>query len=89
MGQGIGNPSEIVMDTVRSVRLFRFGPNQVVPIPRDWELPGPEALISREGDAVVVRPSPARSLLATLRTWAPLAEDLPAIPALPAEPVDL
>jgi len=77
------------METARPVRLFRNGSNQAVRIPRDLELPGQDALISREGDAIVIRPAPPRSLLAALRDWAPLEDDLPEIVELPVEPVNL
>lgn len=80
---------EVPVETARPVRLFRNGSNQAVRIPRDMELPGQDALISREGDAIVIRPAPPRSLLAALSTWTPLDEDFPALVDLPAEPVDL
>lgn len=77
------------MEPARPVRLFRNGSNQAVRIPRDLELPGQDALISREGDAIVIRPAPPRSLLAALRTWEPLEEEFPVLVELPVEPVDL
>lgn len=77
------------MDSDRSVRLFRNGRNQAVRIPRDMELPGNEALLRREGDALIIVPKRGRSLLATLRTLKPLREKLGPIADRPAEPVDL
>jgi antitoxin VapB len=73
----------------RSVRLFRNGANQAVRIPRGFELPGTEAVMTREAGAIVIRPAPARSLLAVLKSLKPLEESFPDIPELPAEPVDL
>jgi antitoxin VapB len=73
----------------RSVRLFRNGANQAVRIPRGFELPGTEAVLTREADAIVIRPAPQRSLLAVLKTLKPLEESFPDIPELPAESVDL
>jgi antitoxin VapB len=73
----------------RSVRLFRNGANQAVRIPRGFELPGTEAVMTREAGAIVIRPAPARSLLAVLKALKPLEESFPDIPELPAEPVDL
>jgi antitoxin VapB len=73
----------------RTVRLFRNGANQAVRIPREFELPGSEAIMSREGDVLVIRPGPQRSLLAVLAQLQPLQEDFPAIAELPAEPVNL
>lgn len=73
----------------RTVRLFRNGRNQAVRIPRDMELPGNEAVLRREGDALVIVPKQPRSLLATLARLSPLRERLPKIADEPAEPVDL
>jgi antitoxin VapB len=71
------------------VRLFRNGANQAVRIPREFELPGTEAVMTREADAIVIRPAPPRSLLAVLKHLKPLEESFPEIHELPAEPVDL
>ncbi len=76
------------MDT-RSVRLFRNGRNQAVRIPREFELPGNEAQLTREGDALVLRPGKSRSLLAVLKTLKPLDEALPEARDRPPERVDL
>lgn len=73
----------------RTVRLFRNGANQAVRIPREFELPGTEVVLTREADAIVMRPAPPRSLLAVLQTLQPLDETFPDIEVLPAEPVDL
>lgn len=61
----------------RTVRLFRNGRNQAVRIPREFELPGREALLSREGDALTLRAAKPRSLLAVLKSLEPLEEFLP------------
>ena len=37
------------MATERRVRFFRNGRNQAVRIPREFELPGDEAIMRREG----------------------------------------
>ena len=71
------------------VRLFRNGANQAVRIPREFELPGTDAIMTREADAIVIRPAPPKSLLALLKTLKPLPERFPDIPELPIEPVDL
>jgi antitoxin VapB len=73
----------------RTVKLFRNGRNQAVRIPRDLELPGREALLTREGDALTLRPAQPRSLLAVLRSLPPLKESLPQARDYPPEPVDL
>jgi antitoxin VapB len=75
--------------TERSVRLFRNGRNQAVRIPRDLELPGNEATIRKEGEALIIVPKRQRSLLDTLRSLKPLRESLPPLKDRPAEPVDL
>ena len=61
----------------RPVRLFRNGANQAVRIPRDFELPGQEAVISREGEALLLRAVKPRSLLAVLRSLSPIDAALP------------
>ncbi len=73
----------------RHVRLFKNGRNQALRIPRDFELPGNEAILRREGNRLIIDPVQHRSLLALLATWAPFEEDLPEIGDLPPEPVDL
>ena len=77
------------MTAQRQVRLFRNGRNQAVRIPREFELPGEEAILSKEDDRLIIEPAPARSLLSVLATLEPIDEDLPAIEELPHTPVDL
>lgn len=38
----------------RAVKLFRNGANQAVRIPKEFELPGNEAIIHREGDKLIL-----------------------------------
>lgn len=73
----------------RTVRLFRNGRNQAVRIPREFELPGREALLSREGDVLTLRAARPRSLLAVLRSLAPLGESLPHVRDRAPERFDL
>ena len=61
----------------RHVRLFKNGRNQAVRIPREFELPGTEAIMHREGDRLIIEPAPRRSLLAVLSALAPLDERFP------------
>jgi antitoxin VapB len=77
------------LETTRPVRLFRNGANQAVRIPREFELPGQDAIISREGDALIIRPIKPRSLLALLKNLKPLKEDFPKIADRAPEPTDL
>jgi antitoxin VapB len=78
-----------MMVAQRHVRLFRNGRNQAVRIPREFELPGEDAILRKEGDRLVIEPAPPRSLLALLATLDPIDEDFPAIDELPHEPVAL
>ena len=74
------------MQPERIVRLFRNGSNQAVRIPRDLELPGNEALLRKEGDRLIVEPTPRPSLLELLSGWEPLDEEFPNIDDL--EPIE-
>lgn len=73
----------------RPVRLFKNGRNQAVRIPREFELPGNEAILRKEGQRLIVEPKPPRSLLAVLAGLAPLDEDFPPVDDLPVRAVDL
>ncbi|OQX05719.1 MAG: twitching motility protein PilT [Desulfobulbaceae bacterium A2] len=65
------------MQTERHVRLFKNGRNQAVRIPREYELPGEEAVIRREGHRLIIEAIHLPSLLATLAAWQPLTEEFP------------
>jgi antitoxin VapB len=54
--------------TARHVKLFKNGRNQAVRIPRDFELPGEDAVIRKDGPRLIIEPAPPRSLLAILAT---------------------
>jgi antitoxin VapB len=73
----------------RQVKLFRNGRNQAVRIPRELELPGDTATLTKDGDRLILEPVAKRGLLAILAELEPLDEDFPQIEDLPAEPVDL
>jgi antitoxin VapB len=75
--------------TERHVKLFKNGRNQAVRIPREFELPGEDAIMRKEGERLIIEPAPAKSLLAVLATLETLDEDFPPIPDLPPDPVDL
>jgi antitoxin VapB len=51
----------------RLVKLFRNGRNQAVRNPREFELPGREAIIRKEGERLVIEPCPPKSLRALMR----------------------
>jgi antitoxin VapB len=77
------------MTQERHVRLFRNGRNQAVRIPREFEFPGEDAVMRKEGERLIIEPAPPRSLLALLATLKPLEEDFPPFPDHVPEPVDL
>jgi len=91
----------LVQIAPRHVRLFRNGANQAVRIPREFELPGNEALMHREGNRLILelvpdkpkRGTPA-ALLAALDEMAklgPIDEEFPDVDAglLPLDDIDL
>ena len=67
------------MAELRHVRLFRNGRNQAVRIPVEFELPGNEAIMHRDGDRLVIEPVRRRGLVALLKAMKPLQEDFPEI----------
>lgn len=77
------------MTMERHVRLFRNGRNQALRIPAEFELPGNEAILRKEGDRLIVEPTKRQTLLRLLATWEPLGDDFPEIEDAPPEPVDL
>ena len=77
------------MSLERHVKLFRNGRNQAVRIPREFELPGEDAIIREEGDRLIIEVSPPRSLLAVLASLSSLSEDFPSIADPIADPLDL
>jgi antitoxin VapB len=72
----------------RHVKLFRNGRNQAVRIPREFELPGTDAIMRKEGERLIIEPAPPKSLLAVLDSLPTLDEDFPLIEDGPAAPVD-
>ena len=73
----------------RHVKLFKNGRNQAVRIPREFELPGEDAIMRKEGERLIIEPAPPTSLLALLATLAPLDEEFPPIGDAPPDPVEL
>lgn len=73
----------------RCVKLFKNGRNQAVRIPREFELPGHEAIMRKEGERLIIEPVPPKSLLAVLATLRPLEEEFPPIPELSMDPIEL
>ena len=77
------------MNAHRNVKLFRNGRNQAVRIPREFELPGEDAIMHRDGDKLIIEPAPARSLLALLAGLEPIEDGFPEIEDLPPGSVEL
>jgi antitoxin VapB len=85
----------------RFVRLFRNGANQAVRIPKEFELPGKDALIRREGNRLIIEAiepkhakGSAAALLAALESmkgWEPILEEFPDVDEglLPLDDIDL
>lgn len=67
------------MSEQRHVKLFRNGRNQAVRIPVEFELPGNEAIMRRDGDSLVIEPLRKRGLIALLKAMKPLPEEFPEI----------
>jgi antitoxin VapB len=73
----------------RHVKLFKNGRNQAVRIPREFELPGEDAILRKDGDRLILEPAPPPSLLAVLATLQPLDENFPDIEDALPDLVDL
>jgi antitoxin VapB len=74
----------------RHVKLFRNGRNQAVRIPREFELPGEDAVMRKEGTRLIIEPAPNSSLIELLATLEDIDEEFPDIPDLPLDtPPDL
>lgn len=75
----------------RLVSLFRNGANQAVRIPKEFELPGKDAVMRREGTRLIIEPAvavakkgTAAALLAALdsmKDWEPVPEAFPDVDA--------
>lgn len=78
------------MNQRRLVKIFRNGRNRAVRIPREFDFPGDDAIMRKEGDLIVIEPvKQVSSLKAWLATLEPVEEEWPQIDDPPPEPVDL
>ncbi len=73
----------------RHVKLFKNGRNQAVRIPREFELPGDDAIMRKDGNKLIIESAPPRSLLALLATLKPISEEFPSIPDVSPDEVDI
>lgn len=76
------------MSQTRHVKLFRNGRNQAVRIPREMELPGEDATITRDGTRLIIEPARPRSLLALLAELSPIEDEFPVIEELRMDSID-
>ena len=94
----MANASEITADhvlatPVRHVRLFRNGANQAVRIPKEFELPGKEAVIHREGNRLIIEPVKAKAttLAEAMKDWEDIDDPFPDVDEglLPLDDINL
>lgn len=72
------------------VRLFHNEHNQNLVIPPEFELPGDEAIVRKEGKRLIIEPVRTGNRLAELlASWEPTEEDFPEIEDKPVEPEDI
>ena len=77
------------MSEARVVRFFRDGRNQAIRIPREFEIPGNEAVMYREGQRLVLEPTQRPSLSRLLAGWDAMEVEWPAVVDAPPAPVSL
>lgn len=63
------------MNRERHVKLFKNGRSQAARIPREFELPGEDAIMRKEGSRMIIEPAPTRSLVDLLSKLPPIDED--------------
>lgn len=75
----------------RVVRLFKNGRNQAVRIPREFELPGRAALVTKDGDRLILAPVAKKNFIDALRALGPFprSDEMPEIDDRAPEPVEL
>jgi antitoxin VapB len=73
----------------RRVKLFQNGRNQAVRIPREFELPGEDALMRKDGPRLIIEPVGPRSLVALLKTLSSIDDDFEPIAELPTDSIQL
>lgn len=74
-----GHSRAPIQSLTRHVRLFRNNRNQATRIPVEFELPGSETIISRDGDRLIITPVRRKGLAALLGSWVPSDEKFPEI----------
>jgi antitoxin VapB len=83
----------LVESPARHVRLFRNGANQAVRIPKEFELPGKEALMHREGNRLIIElvKAKASTLAEAMKDWEDMDEPFPNVDEglLPLDDINL
>ncbi len=69
----------IIMHMQRQVSLFKNGSSQAIRIPREFELQGTKAIISKEGSCLIIEPIRKGKLLSLLETLEPIEDQFPDI----------
>jgi antitoxin VapB len=82
-------PKSHHLATHQAPKLDVGGRSQAVRIPREFELPGKEAIMRKVGERLIIEPAPKPSLIELLDSWDPIDEELPPIKDMLPEPVDL
>lgn len=80
------------MELERHVRIFKNGRNRAVRIPVEFDFPGDEVIMRKEGDKITLEPVKKKqeSLIQWLRRQPPLDEDFELdLREAPARDVDL
>jgi antitoxin VapB len=77
------------MNSSRHVKIFKNGRNQAVRIPREFELPGEDAIMRKEGEKLIIEPAPPKSLLDVLANLTPIEDDFPPIADPVPDPIEL
>lgn len=85
-------PLEAPVTEARKVSLFKNGRNQAVRIPVGFELPGTEATIRKEGEALVIEPvARKKTLIEVLDSLEPVPDfpDIDDSDLLPLDDINL
>jgi len=79
------------MTTEHIVQLFHNGTHQALNIPPEFELPGDQVVIRREGERLIIEPVKRASLLALLATLEDSEDEFPNVDAelLPLDDIQL
>jgi antitoxin VapB len=73
----------------RRVRLFKNGANQAVRIPKEFELPGQDALLWREGHRLVLQAAPLNTPKGSSAALLAALEELAQLGPLREEPAEM